>query len=96
MWVYRAFKGADFNLVLIARIDYQDFWIINKCIPLLRRRIAPNTLVGINIRLPHGNDFALELNLHSQERTLLVIRKLTVQVCQSFVGGQVFEQRFNG
>ena len=96
MWVYRAFKGADFNLVLIARIDHQDFWIINKCIPLLRRGVASNTLIGINIRLPHRNDFALELDLHSQERTLLMIGKLTVQISQTVVGGQVFEQCFNG
>ena len=78
MWVYRAFKGADFNFVLIARIDYQDFRVINQRIPLLRRRIASDTLIRVNILLTHSNDFALELDLHSQERTLFMIGKLTV------------------
>ena len=85
LWVYRVLEGAYLNLVLITRIEKENFGICYQGIPVLRVHISPHDVGRVYILNTHGYYLFLQFYLGPIERVFSNIRFLRLNASKSMV-----------
>jgi hypothetical protein len=66
----RALESSDRHLVIIAGVDDDRLWIGDQRVPVGRRDIGPCPMQRVDALDAHGDDLALQPDLHAVERHL--------------------------
>lgn len=94
--LHRAPEGAHRAFVVVARVDHEGVRVRDQGVPVLGRDIGPRVLCGIKVRLSHGDDLGLDLDLEPMKRRLVRPGELHFKIVKARQGADQRDQARDG